>query len=430
MGLNLSRAFLDKLMRRAPLAWRPLMESSIAPQLSYLKVDLTPGLEEHRGAFVRRFGGDPDSVRLFFAPGRMNLMGAHLDYNGGPVMPMAIDRGTFVAARMRADERLTLASMSEAGEGQFSMRALAERGVTRSGQWWDYATGVLGCLPLSSASRGMDLLFGGDLPVGAGLSSSASMTLATAVALNGLLDLHLDVQAAVEAALCAERDFVGVQCGIMDPYAVGHARQGHLLLLDCTTRAFEHVRLDAERYGVCVVDTGVRRELASGEFNLRVEQCAAAYAELSAFCDAPNLAGVPLDVFEAHQDQLEPTVARRARHIIEETARTFDARYALKAGDVERFGAAMFAAHDSLRKWFEVSIPELDTLAELAKELPGVLGARLTGAGFGGCVAVVFKVGAEADLERHMRAGFAARYGREPQVAFYRGSPGLGEGIG
>lgn len=403
------------------------MDSLTAPPLCELTVAPTPGLRAHREAFVARFGGSADDVRLFFAPGRMNLMGAHLDYNGGPVMPMAIDRGTFVAARKRPGSELVLASTSESGEARFDLERLRTEEARSSGNWWDYAIGVLGCMELPADLCSVEVLFGGDLPVGAGLSSSASMTLATGVMLDGMFDLGLDVQAAVDAALCAEREYVGVQCGIMDPYAVGHARAGHLLLLDCETQTYEHVALDAERFGVCVIDTGVRRELASGEFNLRVEQCAQAFAGLSAHCDAENLAGVPLAVFEAHAGELDPTVARRARHVVEETQRTFAARDALKAGDVAAFGAAMFAAHDSLRQWFEVSIPELDTLVALSKEVPGVLGARLTGAGFGGCVAVVFELGAEQALAAHARQGFAARFGSEPQVAFYRGSPGLGE---
>ena len=403
------------------------MEPTTSSALRDHQIAATPGLRAHRRAFVERFGGDPDDVRLFFAPGRMNLMGAHLDYNGGPVMPMAIDRGTFVALRPRGDDRLVLASTSEAGTAELALEQRSARPPQRSGSWWDYPVGVLAGLEPPAYARGADVLFGGDLPVGAGLSSSASMTLATAVALDALWGLGLDVQDAVDVALDAEREFVGVRCGIMDPYAVGHARAGSLLLLDCATRAFEHVPLDAERYGVCVVDTGVRRELASGEFNLRVEQCAEAYRELSKHCDAPNLSSVPLAVLDAHADELEPAAARRARHVIEETARTLVARDALRAGDVAGFGAAMFAAHDSLRRWFEVSIPELDVLVECAREVPGVLGARLTGAGFGGCVAVVFEVGAEDALAECVRAGFSARFGSEPQVALYRGSPGLGE---
>lgn len=365
---------------------------------------------------------------MFFAPGRVNLMGAHLDYNGGPVMPMAIDRGTFVAMRPRRDGRLRLASSSEDGEASFELEGLLAGLPPASGAWWDYPLGVLGALAPLRATGGLDLFFGGDLPVGAGLSSSASVTIATAVALDVHFGLGLDVQAAVDAALLAERGYVGVNCGIMDPYAVGHARPGHLLVLDCANRSSEHVALDASKYTVAVVDTGVRRELSRGEFNLRVEQCAEAFRLLAPFAgDAANLSSVPLAVLEAEGARLDPVVARRARHVIEETARTLAARDALRRGDVAQFGAAMFAAHESLRILFEVSIPELDLLVELAAASPGVLGSRLTGAGFGGCVAAVLEVGTEAAFADEVRRGYAAQYHREPQVAFYRGSPGIGE---
>ena len=396
--------------------------------LSGKRLVAAPRFVSHRAAFLERFGDSGPAPRVFFAPGRVNLMGAHLDYNGGPVMPMAIDRGTFVATRPRGDGKLRLVSSSEAGEASFDLDELVAGLPASAGEWWDYPLGVLGALEPRSDAGGLDLFFGGDLPVGAGLSSSASVTIATAVALDAHFDLGLDVQAAVDAALAAERGYVGVQCGIMDPYAVGHARPGHLLVLDCADRSSEHVALDATKYTVAVVDTGVRRELSRGEFNSRVEQCAEAYRILAPFAKgAANLSSVPLAVLEAEGGRLSPVVARRARHVLEETRRTLAARDALRAGDVAHFGQAMFAAHESLRVLFEVSIPELDLLVELAHGFEGVLGSRLTGAGFGGCVAAVLEVGKEQAFTETMQRGYAAQYGREPQVAFYRGSPGLGE---
>jgi galactokinase len=383
----------------------------------------------HRSAFLERYGDrDPGSVRLFFAPGRVNLMGAHLDYNGGPVMPMAIERGTFVALRPRADKLLTLASTSEDTERHFDLAALRRDFPAATGAWWDYPLGVLRALGPEHASHGADILFGGDLPVGAGLSSSASVTLATAVALDRLFDLGHDVQSAVDAALDAERGYVGVKCGIMDPYAVGHARPGQVLVLDCATRRCQHAALDATQYAVAVVDTGVRRELASGEFNKRVEQCGQAWQSLAPLAPgAENLSSVPLEILAAHEVALENTVAKRARHVIEETARTLAARDALIAGDVPAFGRAMFDAHTSLRDLFEVSIPELDAIVDHARTLPFVLGARLTGAGFGGCVAAVIAPGHETAVARPPKAHVQERFGHEPGVAFYRSSPGLGE---
>ena len=405
------------------------MEVHPPPSLAGASLDPEPRFTAHRRAFHGRYGAADEPTRVFFAPGRINLMGAHLDYNGGPVMPMAIDRGTFLALRPRTDGRLRLASSRE--ERTLDTPLAGLHGQAASGAWWDYPVGVLRALADAgawdpAALGGFDLLFGGDLPVGAGLSSSASITLVTALALDGALGLGLAVEAAIRAALWAEREYVGVQCGIMDPYAVGFARAGQVLLLDCTDRSWQHLALDGERYRVGILDTGVRRELARGAFNERVAQCAAAFEALAPLAPGARcLAEVPAELLDGAD--LDPVVARRARHVVEETARTWSSRDALRRGDVPGFAREMFAAHRSLRELYEVSIPELDTLVEVAEAHEGVLGARLTGAGFGGCVAAVLRAGAETDFAAEASARFRERHGAEPAVAFYKGSPGLGE---
>jgi galactokinase len=228
----------------------------------------------------------------------------------------------------------------------------------------------------------------------------------------------------VQLALEAEREFVGVQCGIMDPYAVGLARAGHILWLDCKDRSWAHLPI-ASGITIGVADSGVRRELAQGEFNRRVAQAQAAFAALRPHADgATCLRDVPREVLLRHGPELEPELARRARHVVEEVERTFRARAALLAGDVAAFGACMSECHASLRDLYEVSVPELDCLAESALEHGSVLGARLTGAGFGGCVVVLARDGAQADLARHLRASFAERFSRTPLVEFYGGDRG------
>lgn len=384
-------------------------------------------LAEHARAFETSFraGG---SFRLFFAPGRVNLMGAHLDYNGGPVMPTAIDRGTFLAARPRADRRVVFASLREAGRQAFSLDELPDE---RTGSWADYPLGVLrSCLARQRASGrgeagGVEILFGGNLPVGAGLSSSASICVGTAAALDALWELGEEPLERVESALEAERGFVGVQCGIMDPYAVGLARPGHLLWLDCKDRSWEHLPLDFSRLALAVADTGVRRELAEGAFNERVAECGRAFTELRVH--APNatcLRDIPPAVLEEHRGELLPAVAMRAEHVLREVERTFDAREALLAGDPARFGAAMTAAHASLRDHFEVSCAELDRLVEDATSVPGVLGSRLTGAGFGGCSVILLERGAEEDLRAALDAGFRGAFGRTPRLELFHGDRG------
>ncbi|QDU85560.1 Galactokinase [Planctomycetes bacterium Pla163] len=407
----------------------PPIESSVAGRRDARRqyaVELADALRVH-------FGDGP-AARLFFAPGRVNLMGAHLDYNGGPVMPMPVDRGTLVAARPNGLGRVRLASLRE--PGVFDSDALP---TTVTGAWYDYPIGVLAqyrAADRPGSSEGLDLVFGGDLPIGAGLSSSASICVATALALHGCSGERVPLGTAervgpklglqlVEEALQAERGHVGVQCGIMDPFAVGLGRPGHLLWLDCRDRSHEHVPLDTERYLVGIVDTGVRRELAAGAFNERVAQCAALFDQLRS-TDASEawLCDVPRARFDDALGGLSDELVRRGRHVFGELERTHAARTALVRGDVAGFGRAMTASHESLRDDYQVSTPELDTLVDAATAVPGVLGSRLTGAGFGGCTVVLLEREARDELVEAVGRAYRARFGREPVTEFFGGGDG------
>ena len=375
--------------------------------------------------------GPGGAWRRFFAPGRANLMGAHLDYNGGPVMPTTVDRGTFFAIRLRPDRRVRFASQLESEQADFDLSNLPAQST---GRWFDYPLGALRefCSPGRATGEltGFEVLFGGNLPIGAGLSSSASICVGFAMALDIVMGVGRGPAGWVADALAAERGFVGVQCGIMDPYSIGHGRGGQLLWLDCLDRSFEHVPLDAKRVVVAVADSGVRRELASGAFNERVAQCEAARRCLAG--PASDLLGreprflreVPAEVAEAEVPRLEPVLARRARHVFSELDRTLAARQALLAGDLAGFGGHMTQAHSSLRLDFEVSTPELDLLVKAATEVPGVLGSRLTGAGFGGCTVILLERGAEGDLTRHLQQEYRRATGREPALGFFAGDAG------
>lgn len=378
---------------------------------------------EHVARFRAVFGDAPAAVRAFFAPGRVNLMGAHLDYNGGPVMPMAIDRGTFVVVRKRGDRRVRMASTIEQGTLDVDLDALPP---ARAGRWSDYPLGVLRILQARGRRCvGIDILFGGNLPVGAGLSSSASICVAAALALDRAWDLGLEARERVDVAYRAEREFVGVRCGIMDPFAVGLAQPGKLLWLDCKDVTYEHVALDQGSVLVAVADSGVRRELAQGAFNQRVAEAAAVFELLRPHAaGATVLRDVPLEVLERREGTLQPELARRARHVLEEVARTFAARRSLLAGDIAGFGAQMLASHRSLRDLYEVSAPELDELVDAAARTPGVLGARLTGAGFGGCVVVLLRREASPGALEEIAARFESRFGRRPPVQVYGGDAG------
>ncbi len=409
-------------MRPAGILDPPVLPLPI-PTLAARPAGLDAELERHAARFTEAFGARGGRPRLVFAPGRVNLFGGHLDYNGGPVMPTALDRGTFLALRPRADRRLVLASTFDGAGCDLDLDRLPE---VRTGLWADYPIGVVKALAARAPSApGLDVLFGGNLPVGAGLSSSASICVGTALALDLAWDLGLSVRDRVAAALTAERGFVGVQCGIMDPHAVGLAKPGHLLWLDCKDGSTEHLPIDFERLSIGIVDSGVQRQLARSEFNARVAQCAEAFRALAPHVPgATVLRDVPADVVEAHAHGLDPVILRRARHVAAEVARTFAARRALESGDLRRLGELMSATHASLRDLYECSAPELDVIAEAGAEAPGGLGARLTGAGFGGCAVLLVAAGREAEALDHVQARFAARFGRVPTAGFFRGDEG------
>jgi galactokinase len=356
-------------------------------------------------------------------------MGAHLDYNGGPVMPTAIDRGTFLAIRERSDGRVRLASTLDSTEFDAN---LSEIRTDRTGRWVDYPVGVL--LELIKMARssgrggdltGLDVLFGGNLAIGAGLSSSASICVGTAVAVDIVWGLAFGRMDLIHAALRAEREHVGVRCGIMDPYAVGLAREGHLLWLDCKDGTSEFIPWGVGRLSIAIADSLVRRELAHVAFNERVDQCRVAFESLQEHqTDATCLRDVRLEVFRDHRDTLPPIVAKRAEHVLSEVARTHEARIALLANDPRRFGRQMFLAHESLRNLFDVSVPELDQIVDSATRSEGVLGARLTGAGFGGCAVILLESSAAPSVAERIVHEFAGRFGREPSIEVFGGDAG------
>lgn len=385
-------------------------------------------LGEHARTFEECYGAGA-APRLFFSPGRVNLFGGHLDYSGGPVMPTAIDRGTFVAARPRKERRVRIASTLDPRGLEIDIDRLPDAKLER---WVDYPLGVV--IDIVVRARGLgrapglggvDVLFGGNLPIGSGLSSSASICVGTAFALDQIWDLGLGADERVRSALRAERGFVGVQCGIMDPFAVGYARPGHLLWLDCKDESFEHLPLDFDRLSILIADSGVKRELAAVAFNERVDQCRRAFELLAPHVPgATVLRDIPADVVAAHARELPGPIGLRARHVAAEVARTFVAREAVLAGDLRGMGECMSATHASLRDLYECSCPELDLLVEAALECPGAFGSRLTGAGFGGCTVILAAKGQEAEIARHVRERFAARFDRRIDVEVFGGDEG------
>ena len=349
-------------------------------------MDLATG-RRVRQLFRERFGGGGPPERLFFASGRVNLLGAHVDYHGGPVLPVAVDRGVFVAARVRADRRLRAVSLDFPGAHDLDLDALPQAAAAGFAA---YPLGICVALEEGGARlRGLDLAFGGTVPAGAGMSSSAAILVATATAV-------------------AETRFVGVRCGIMDQFASALGRAGHALWLDCKDQSHDYVALPSERMSFMMLDSMTRRELAGGSFNRRVDESTGALAKIRRTAPgATCLRDVTSAQLEAARGDLSDVEWKRARHVVGEVARVQRARALLVAGDLLEFGTLMWQSHQSSRHLYEVSTDRLDALHELSVDHPDCYGARLTGAGFGGCAVALTAPGALAEGWKVRAAGGA-----------------------
>jgi galactokinase len=365
-------------------------------------------------AFRERFGRAAALVAE--APGRVNLIGEHTDYNDGHVLPLAIDRTVAVAAAPGRDEVRAL-SLNFDDEDAFSPTAV-ER--LPEGGWRNYVRGAAWALAgAGHAVAGANLALTGDVPPGAGLSSSAALTVAAVGALAAASHLPVEPEEVAGIARRAENGFVGVQCGIMDQLAAVHGRQD-AVLIDCRSLEIEPLPLP-EGLAVVVVDSAVRRALGDSPYNERRQECARAAAALG----AAALRDVTLDELERKRGDLPKTLYRRARHVVSEEARVLAAAEALRAGDADTLGRLLVESHDSLRDDFEVSCRELDLLVELARGVPGVAGARLTGAGFGGCTVNLVREEALPAFERAVVAAYREQTGLPAEMHVVRGHAGL-----
>ncbi|MBP6978677.1 MAG: galactokinase [Bacteroidales bacterium] len=340
--------------------------------------------------FEIRYGTDSASPRVFFAPGRVNLIGEHTDYNGGYVLPCALQYGTLLVVRFNEIKHLRLASLN------FSYSAdipVAEASIKRGQEWINYPLGVIQQFNHAIPDlRGMDMLYEGDIPNGAGLSSSASIEMTTAFAINELFGLKWDMLSLIKASRKAENDFVGVSCGIMDQYAVGNGKKDHAIFLNCDTVEHQLIPLKLNGYSLMISNTNKKRTLADSKYNERVDQCGQAVRYLRGFLDIRNLGQVTLTDFEKFQQEIPDEIIRkRARHVISENNRVLHAVQAMHNNDLLTLGMLMNQSHDSLRHDYEVTGFELDTLVTAARSVPGIIGSRMTGAGFGGCTVSILR---------------------------------------
>jgi galactokinase len=362
--------------------------------------------------FESRFGARPGFLAR--APGRVNLIGEHTDYNGGFVLPIAIDRDVVLVGAPRADRRVRLHS---ADFGQRSEFALDDVAHDPAAAWSNYARGVAAALQgAGQALHGFDAVLQGDVPIASGLSSSAATEMATIMAFNAAgaargEPLQLDGARAARLAQQAENQFVGVNCGIMDQFISSLGKAGHALLIDCRSLDYQLVPMP-KGATVLVVDTTAPRTLAGSAYNQRRSEC----EQGARLLGAQALRDVTPAGFESRRAELPSVVASRCAHVIYENQRTLDGVDALRRGDLAAFGALMNQSHDSLRDLYEVSSAELDAVVDIARGLPGVRGARMTGAGFGGCAIALVDDAQAAAVAEAIAREYPRRTGRQPRI--------------
>ena len=369
----------------------------------------------------------PGAARAFFAPGRANLLGAHLDYNGGTVMPVALSKGTCAILVPRSDRQLRFRSANF--PGQDVELSLDDLRPGRAEVWSAYLEGAIylareqwGEVP------GLDVYVDADLPMARGLSSSASVQCVSLFGLAHLLGHEVDAQELIALAHRAETEYVGVQCGVLDPMAIFLGQPDCIMQYDCFAQTVEHLPMPADEVAIAIMDSGVKRELAGSAFNDRVQECASSFEILrEQIPELGCLAHLTREQFEEHRERLSEVQQKRTEHVVSEVARTEQASAGLRAGRLDVFGAAMTAAHGSLRRLYEVSVPELDALVEAAVQVDGCYGSRLTGAGFGGCSVAILNPAAIETFSEEVPRRYREATGRETEVMIFRPAGGPAE---
>jgi galactokinase len=336
-----------------------------------------------KSEFIEKYENHKTGLRVYFAPGRVNLIGEHTDYNGGYVFPCALNFGTYLVIRPNNTNLMRLATTNFRFSANISIKSMEPQAK----HWINYPMGVMDqFLKQGFSLEGMDMMFSGTIPNGAGLSSSASIEMVTAVALNDLLEFNLEMLDLVKLSQKAENEFVGVKCGIMDQFAAGMGKKDHAIFINCKTLDYQTIPVHTGDYKIIISNTNKRRVLAGSKYNERRAQCEAAVKKLSKAKKIKFLGDLNLKQFNEIKYLLtDEIILKRARHVVSENERVLNAMKALQSDDLVTFGKLMNESHDSLRDDYEVTGVELDTLVEEARKIEGVLGSRMTGAGFGGC---------------------------------------------
>jgi galactokinase len=375
--------------------------------------------------FYEKYGNRSDKPVLFFSPGRVNLIGEHTDYNGGFVFPCALNYGTYLLIRMSKGNILKFSTINFNEDSEAELKGLF---VNTSKKWINYPIGVINeFLKKGIKLSGLEFLYYGDVPNGAGLSSSASIEMVTAVALNEFLNAEFNTLDLVKMSQKAENEFVGMNCGIMDQFAVGFGKKDHAIFLNCDTLFFENVPIILTDCSLIITNTNKRRGLTDSKYNERRGECDKAVELLQVYKPIRNLSELNTGEIKILEKYIkDPVIRKRAKHVISENGRVVEAVKVLKDNNIIRFGELMNHSHDSLKNDYEVTGLELDTLVYEGRKLSGVIGTRMTGAGFGGCTISIVKKADSANFMNVLSAEYRKKTGLVPD--FYQ--PEIGDGAG
>lgn len=360
----------------------------------------------------------------YFAPGRVNLIGEHIDYNGGLVMPCAITAGTWLLLAPNNDQVIRFKSVNFEEE---AVIPIADSYQKIDHEWYNYPLGVFNELQqLGWKATGLDLLFFGNIPIGAGLSSSASIEVLMAFALNEYFGLGHDKLSLVKLAKRVENIFIGLNSGIMDQFAVAFGEADKALVLNCDTLKYKVVDCNLGDYQLAIINTNKTRKLEESKYNERYDECQTALAALQAEININYLCELNAEKFALHSHLInDETILKRASHVVKENDRVHLAAKALNNGELEEFGRLMYASHQSLKELYEVSGKELDTVVDFCSTYAHVIGARMTGAGFGGCAIALLKKGYEEDFAQHLTDYYVAEVGYPAAIYIHQ----IGDGV-
>lgn len=362
--------------------------------------------------FKKRFGDEGD-IRCYMAPGRVNLIGEHTDYNGGHVFPCALSMGNYAVARKRDDNIVRWYNMTYPRDG-VREADITELSPNDNGMWYDYQQGVIWAFEQNGyhVPHGYDMVMLADLPAGSGLSASAAIEEVAAVIIRDLFDIDISMVDCARMGQYSENEYNGMNCGIMDQFASAMGKKDCAIFLDTATLAYEYVPLHMEGHKIVITNSHVKHALAGSAYNDRRRESETALTDLQKVVDIKTLGDLDDETFLKYADHItDPVCRRRAHHAVFENQRTIAAVDALKNGDLASFGKLMNASHVSLRDDYEVSCPELDVLAEEAWKIPGVVGSRMTGGGFGGCTVSIVEDGAVDTFQETIRRVYKERTG-------------------